>query len=77
MRIQVVLAAVLALGGVGLTGCERDEPRNGARFEVEVDRPRNDDGALERVGESIDRGVERTGDELERAGENLRDDRRE
>jgi hypothetical protein len=70
MRIHMILAAAVMLGGLGLSGCERDEP-NGVRVEVEGSRDR--DSTLENMGESVERGADRTGDAIRDAGDDVRD----
>ena len=83
IRWQFILMAALMIGGIGLSGCERESESDGVRVEAEVEGPRengtlddvgsNIERGMERTGENIERGVEQTGDALERAGDDIRD----
>ena len=79
-RFVYVTAAAMAVGGLGMMGCDNDadltRDDEGVRIEGEVDaQPAGErmEGAANDAGGAIDRAADRTGDAAQRAADRTRD----
>lgn len=71
-RFALLTAAAMAVGGVGMFGCDRDAERAEVEIETRGDAQTAGDrvdNAMDRAGDATGRAVDKTADAMDRAGD--------